>query len=222
MAELATQREWRSLHVHNFYSWPGYSTLGDRVRAEQPDLFMHVNARQEDIDTLPSFVGFHVIRDPRDIIVSGYFSHLYSHPTDDWPQLIEHREKLQDLDINEGLFIEIEWSSQWLEFMSTWRYGQPNVLELRLEEMSADPLLYWDSIISHLGIADLPDGYLNAVLDKYSFERLSGGRTRGQEDKKHHYRRGVAGDWRSYLTSSHLSAFRERYGDLAERLGYDE
>jgi hypothetical protein len=24
--------------------------------------------------------GFHVIRDPRDVVVSAYFSHLYSHP----------------------------------------------------------------------------------------------------------------------------------------------
>jgi len=32
--------------------------------------------------------GFHVIRDPIDIVVSAYYSHLYSHPTDEWPERI--------------------------------------------------------------------------------------------------------------------------------------
>src|SRR5580700_2887646 len=31
--------------------------------------------------------GFHVVRDPRDLIVSAYFSHLYSHPDQNWPRL---------------------------------------------------------------------------------------------------------------------------------------
>ena len=39
--------------------------------------------------------GFHVVRDPRDILVSAYFSHLTTHPTENWPRLVPFREKLQ-------------------------------------------------------------------------------------------------------------------------------
>ena len=66
----------------------------------------------------------------------------------------------------------------------------------------------------------LPAGYLPWALDRFSFERLAGGRKRGEEDQGSHYRRGVAGDWRNHLTQRHLAAFRERFGDLTERLGY--
>ena len=30
------------------------------------------------------FRGIHLIRDPRDIVVSGYFSHLKTHPENEW------------------------------------------------------------------------------------------------------------------------------------------
>jgi hypothetical protein len=58
-------------------------------------------------------------------------------------------------------------------------------------------------------------------LDRFSFQRLAGGRRPGEEDPASHYRRGVAGDWRNHLTPRHLVAFRERFGDLPERLGYE-
>jgi hypothetical protein len=35
--------------------------------------------------------GFHVVRDPRDVIVSAYFSHLHSHSDANWPRLRHFR-----------------------------------------------------------------------------------------------------------------------------------
>ena len=67
----------------------------------------------------------------------------------------------------------------------------------------------------------LPAAYVPWVLERYSFANLSGGRERGQEDVLSHYRRGVVGDWRTHLTSKHLDAIRDRFGDLVERLGYE-
>lgn len=220
MEDLAEQQGWETLLLYDYVSWPGYLSLGDRVRAEGQNLLMYTNARQADVDSLPELAGFHVIRDPRDMIVSGYFSHLYSHPEEEWPKLQVHRLRLKELDLNEGLFLEIEWSAQFIDFMLEWRYDQPGILELRMEEMTADPMGSWSDILRHLGVTDLPDGYLADVLDRFSFERMSGGRSRGEEDQRHHYRRGIPGDWRNYLTSEHLAAIRDRYGDFEERLGY--
>jgi Sulfotransferase domain len=220
MYDLADRKGWRSLLIHNYKSWPGYPMLGDRVRAEGVDLFMHTNARQSDVDTLPEFVGFHVIRDARDTIVSGYFSHQYSHPEDGWPELVEHRRRLQQVDLDQGLHLEIEWNAQFIDFVLEWDYDRPNILELRMEEMIVDPMRSWERILCHLGIDGLPDRYLAEVLARFSFESLAGGRSPGEEDRNHHYRRGVPGDWRNYLTSAHLAAIRERYGDLGKRLAY--
>jgi hypothetical protein len=202
--------------------WPQFETLGDLVRAAEPDLLLHTNALRRDVETLPPFRGFHVIRDPRDLIVSGYFSHLYSHPTQDWSELREHRRELRLLDLVDGLRSEIDWSAQFIDNMSDWDYQQPDVLEMAMEELVDDPAAGWTAILRHLGILSrLPDGLLGEVLENRAFQRLAGGRPRGQENRGHHYRRGIPGDWRNYLTPVHLAAIQRRYGDLVARLGYE-
>ena len=42
-------------------------------------ILAYINADIRYVDQLPAYRGFHVIRDPRDISVSAYFSHLLSH-----------------------------------------------------------------------------------------------------------------------------------------------
>jgi hypothetical protein len=253
--------------VHAPAVWDGYPNLGEWVRATRPDLIVLTNARAEDVQTLPELRGVHVIRDPRDILVSGYFSHMNSHPEVvdgvPWDDLPPHRRRLREVSEDEGLLAEMEFIAPYIDSMSTWHYEQPGILELRMEDLIGDPLTAWRPIFAHLQLAEpepsfldpvrwgllrwnlavrrrsprvlaqlrrvlpavpfgrLPASYLPQVLDRYSFASLTGGREIGQEDQGHHYRRGIAGDWRNHLKPVHLTAFRERFGDLVERLGYD-
>lgn len=219
LTELAGARGWRTLRVHDANGWIGYRNLGARVRAERVDLLMHTNARRCDVDSLWQYAGFHVIRDPRDVIVSGYFSHLHSHPEDGWPQLVAHRERLRSCDIEQGLHAEIDFSAPFIHSMLDWDYHRPHILELRMEDLVADPPHFWKQILRHCGITGLSVGYVEQLLATYSFERLADGRKPGIEDQHHHYRRGIPGDWRNYLTPAHLTAIADRFGDLG-RLGY--
>lgn len=66
------------------------------------DVLCYVNAEIGSVRPLRDYRGFHVIRDPRDVGVSGYFSHLHSHPIGDWYELAEHRRELQSLPRHEG------------------------------------------------------------------------------------------------------------------------
>ena len=54
------------------------------------------------------------------------------------------------------------------------------------------------------------------------FERLTGGRKRGQEDLAAHERKGVAGDWRNYFSERVTLAFKARYGGLLVATGYEQ
>ena len=55
-----------------------------------------------------------------------------------------------------------------------------------------------------------------------SFEKLSKGRTRGQEDPTSFFRKGIAGDWRNVFTEEDKVLFKKEAGDLLIKLGYEE
>jgi hypothetical protein len=114
----------------------------------------YANANIQHADQLAFHRGVHVVRDPRDMLVSGYFSHKNTHDTSEWPALIRHRDKLQQLSKEEGLMLEMEFSRPFFEDMLTWNYEQENVLELRMEDVTANPVDHFLAISDFLGILD--------------------------------------------------------------------
>jgi len=207
------------------------------------------------LDANRNYRGFHVIRDPRDIVVSGYFSHRYSHPVsaDRLPWQWAHRLRLESLpDIEDGLLAEIEYCATYFERLRAWNYHHPRILECRYEEMIRDPLQAFGQIFAFLEIplahpgavlavgmaggwlrhklwgvciqrfSRFPEPLLRVILWRNSFRRRSGGRRAGSEDTKHHYRKGIAGDWRNYFSPCVKDAFKACYPDLLITLGYEE
>ena len=82
--------------------------LGEHLLNNGTRFLCYVNAQCEYVNqiTIP-FKGFHVIRDPRDCIVSAYFSHRNSHSTRIWPELVEHRKNLIDLSTADSLNLSL-------------------------------------------------------------------------------------------------------------------
>jgi hypothetical protein len=166
--------------------------------------------------------AFHVIRDPRDIIVSAYFSHLHSHDDANWPRLRAFRPFLRGLDETQGLFAEMEFCALFLHHMLSWDYANPAIAELRFEDLIADPPARFGAALAHLGLvpARLPAAELAAILEANSFERLTGRRT-GEEDVRRHFRKGVPGDWKNHFTPAHVARFKALYNPLLLKTGYE-
>ena len=255
--------ELRIVHTPSHFASAG--SLGALVEREQVDLLAYTNAELAQARTLPAHRGFHVVRDPRDLLVSAYFSHLHSHSTEDWPELAAHRAALQSLSKEEGLFAEMEFSAWVFRDMDAWDYEQPHVLELKMETLTAAPREGFQRVLEWLGLiapgaegvrglaqraalrmnrlhyrgrrympgglplfpaprqrlGGIPRVELERVLEEKSFVRLAGGRARGTENVKSHYRKGTPGDWRNHFTEAHAAAFAQRYGGLLVRLGYE-
>ncbi len=148
---------WRFHIVHRPIDFERHGSLGRYVAAERPDLLAYTNADRDYIGDLPAFRGFHVVRDPRDVLVSGYFSHRNTHPTEGWPELVEHRKRLRAVSKEEGLMLEMDFSRQFLDPMNRWDYEMPNVLEMKMEEISADPEAAFRRIYTFLGLLDTAD-----------------------------------------------------------------
>ncbi len=208
--------------------WFGHD-LQAYVENKGIDVLSFSNADRRYVEKLRGFRGFHVVRDPRDMVVSAYFSHLASHRTEYWPELVPHRERLARLSRSDGLLLDIEFTTRLptdgyelrpFQAMAEWDYKRAETLEMRFEDLIANPVEAFAAVVDHLGLPVNGLATERAVAAN-GFEVLSGGRRPGEEDAASHYRLGVPGDWRRYLKQSHLELLEERNGDIATLLGYE-
>jgi hypothetical protein len=166
----------------------------------------------------------HVRRDPRDILVSLYFSLKLSHGAG--PLLDEWRAKLQGLSEEDGLLCLVEadaflppWMAILESYLDKGENDQCHALEF--SELVANPYPHLKRYLESAGLTVDPQ-WLRDTLDARSFVRLSGGRAQGQEDAHHHFRKGVTGDWKHRFTPRVSARFRERHGPMLVRLGYEK
>ena len=268
--EIATALRLDARHVISSADMALNKRTLSAVAAQRPDLLMVNDQKPAVTDWLPPFTGLRIIRDPRDIIVSAYYSHRNSHSLDNdgehWSDLETHRAELRGLDFDEGLLQEIEFSgSRFVDRLAEWCDDPRDVKVIKMEDLVARPLPVWTEILQHFGLVGssreraewltglrldwnlvghpvgtsstcyrtalarslprlrverMPPEYLAKVVGRHSFQRLSGGRSPGQENPDHHYRIGVPGQWRQKFQHRHVAAFEHRFGDLAQRLGY--
>jgi len=203
-----------------------FGTNPDLDGGKEPgvDFIAFGNANIDHVKCLREFRGFHVIRDPRDIIVSAYFSHKISHPIEGEDWLIEAREILNSVDQEGGLRFSIEWRAEQFNRMRDWMYDNENIYETRFEILTTWPEVEFKKVFKFLGLFPDPltPELLTEILEVHSFERLAGGREKGIEDVESHYRKGTSGDWRNYIHGSNKELVKKHYGQLLIDLGYEE
>jgi Sulfotransferase domain len=198
------------------------------------------------------FRGFHVIRDPRDISVSAYFSYKKTHAIRDWGQLQQLRDKLNAIAFQEGLLETIKFNASFFKYMSNWDFRNPNIYEIKFENLIAEPSEKLKEIFNHLEIVregtnnlnltgkynrvvnklgasglavrrdQLTSVALNDIVKTLSFQNLTKGRKQGTENTDSHYRKGESGDWKEHFTNQHKDYFKEHFGTLLIELGYEK
>jgi len=133
------------------------------------DLLILSNTTLSSLQEINFTPGFHVIQDSRDIVVSSYFSHLYSHSSLYWEELIAHRAFLESLTFEEGLTHEItSCRKQQFEDMAQWNYENPSILEIKFENLIRYPLTVWCSILNHLEIKTRNESLLSNIHWQYN------------------------------------------------------
>lgn len=94
-----------------------------------------------------------------------------------------------------------------------------NYTEVRYEDLLRRPRAEVGRLLGFLGVAS-DEGAARRCVDAASFEKLSKGRKRGEEDPASFFRKGVAGDWKNVFTPRDREAFDQEAGELLARLGY--
>jgi hypothetical protein len=170
----------------------------------------------------PCYKAFFVMRDPRDVLISWYFSTKFSHPL--MGELGRIRQDLNRLSEPDGMLYCIQYLDDFGLFAAqrSWAdaaTNDANVLLVRYEDLIAeDSLATFEQLLRHCDIR-VPGHGLEAILRSYRFEELSA-RPRGQEDRSAHYRKGVAGDWRNHFSERIEARFARVAGDLISLWNY--
>src|SRR5215211_5669849 len=186
----------------------------------------------------PEAKVIHIIRDGRDQAVS-MLHHVWNRSTDQggvqtlMPEEFERREIYRQdpkklMQTGEGMFTEERlrgaarsWNAR---VGKTAQDGPallgPNYTEVRYEDLLERPNEEVERLVGFLG-ADTSEKAVQQAVGSASFEKLSRGRARGQEDTSSFYRKGVAGDWKNYFTERDKEIYKEEAGELLIRLGYE-
>ena len=212
-------RHFNSL-IDDFYEeWPAYRAAS-------------VNNHTIDFKKLGRYRATRFIRDPRDLIISGYHYHrrgaeiwcrIKSPAVDDFAKVngcippnmgegLSYSEYLSRADEEEGLIAEMDFRRNHFESMARWDYGNPYCLEIRYEEIIGNEAEVFDRIFRHYELSDSQKSAGLMAVEQHS--------AKNQQGKNSHIRNPTSGQWRNHFTPKLEEAFHLRYPDLLERLGY--
>lgn len=147
--------------------------------------------------------GVHVIRDPRQVLVSNYFHHKNGHNLESagwvWDQLKENRPILNELPLEDGLLYELSHISRDIleNQLFAWQANE-NILEIKLENFDTQPTYCISHIMEFLGLKVLP-------MIRYE--------TRNANPE--------SVSWREIFTDRVTKIFKDLYGGDLIRLGYE-
>ncbi|HWY11768.1 MAG TPA: sulfotransferase domain-containing protein [Bacteroidia bacterium] len=153
-----------------------------------------------------------VLRDPRDVLTSQYFSIKNSHPLIT-SQLIERRKIAQASTIDEHVL-----SNQSDRFVKTYNeylthvYGKKNVLFIKYEELISDFKTCLEKINKHCGF-ELTQEQIN-LLDKSAIFKAK------KEDQHTHVRKISSGDHKEKLKPETIKILNKKFGTILEKLNY--
>lgn len=167
----------------------------------------------------PNSWGFFVVRDPRAVVVSMYFSRLKSHPLTS--SIAESRSALERMNKSEGMRSIIDEYKKVARLTGSWIEAEEagRAAIFRFEDLTGDAQAEsWQRLFDCADIA-IPVGASQQLLRRYSFESLSG-RKRGDEKVDAKYRAGDSASWRKHLDGPELDYFNSRWGDQCAQLGY--
>ena len=158
-----------------------------------------------------------VYRDLRDVVVSRYF-HVLAETAH------RHHEQYHSSSPEEGLRHSIELvAEEYCEWIRGWRAicaADPDrYLELRYEDLRADPAGRLGQTLAHWGIS-LPAAQLEEMVTAVA-ARTKFGLDERSFRRGNLARKGIVGDWRNQFTPEHDQLFVERAGDLLVELGYE-
>jgi len=169
-----------------------------------------------------------MVRDPRDVFISGYFYHKKLRTREPW--LFEKYEKFNDmgyqeyintLSLEDGLIAELELLGdkdkiesfvQW----DKWDYNNPRIMELKYEDyiLQDDKFV---NIFKHYGFNEEEIQRSMNIVRERNLDIV-----KSNEPNNQFVSIGVPNTWKKYFTPNIKAEFKKRYDYLLIKLGYEK
>lgn len=180
--------------------------------------------------------GIHLIRDPRNMIISGYFYHLkckegWCLEPDKRYKGLSFQEYLKSSKTQEeGLMKELKMVGEWtFKNMAEWNYNNKNFIEIKYENLMENYNDTWSNVFNFLEAPwfkteqDKDKCILLAGkenVQKFSQENIKQ-RNASAKQGPHINFKYKRDRWREYFTPKIKQKFKTEYGDLLIKLGYE-
>ena len=179
------------------------------IGMKNPDQLGHMDFTAS---LFPGMKYLHIIRDGRDVAVSGWFHNLRN-------EEINFKKRFPSFQAYaEGC--ARSWRMNIEKAREFGRRYPDRYFEFRYEDLQREPEATLEGILLFLGV-DASPSMVEACLEAGSFQRLSKGRNRGEEDRCSFFRKGVVGDWKNHFDEPSVRGFAGEAGLLLKELGYE-
>lgn len=185
-----------------------------------------------DLDRFDEVRVTRFMRDPRDLLVSGYYYHLRSaeswcdlvEPEDsDWqvvngkvpaalPAGLSFAQYLKQATLQQGLLAELDFRQYHFDSMLQWPQQDPRVMLVRYEDLVNNEAETYDRMFEFYGF-----NRMARFVGRHYARRYRAAR---RQARSRHIRNSSAGQWRQLFSSELTQEFYRRYRDLLERYNY--
>lgn len=194
---------------------------------------LSVNNHFPDFNRLGDFKISRFIRDPRDLIVSGY--HYHKRGAEPWTNIVDPGPEdlkivngnvpvampkgfsiasyLQSLNEENGLLAEIEIRKHHMSSMRDWPHNNPRILTIKYEDILGNEVKTFGRLFEFYEFGPLKRRIGKSLASKYSSTNMSKTST--------HIRDPSPNQWKEYFTPAVVDFFNTQNPDLLTMYGYD-
>lgn len=192
-----------------------------------------ISGQRFDLNSFDDIRVVRFIRDPRDLLVSGYFYHLRG--AERWNQVTGPKAGdfdrvnggipegvgpdqtmhayINALDLQDGLRAEMEFRRPHFLSMMSWDPDDKRVMTVRYEDILGNEPEVFDRIGHHFGWG---------WIERRRARQIAGRFSRGEVVREGHIRNKAPQQWRAKFSGALNAEFVAEYGPLLRAYGYDE
>lgn len=212
-----------AVNLPKYSFWKGES-VSKKLKKEQwiaencnePGYFYGALGPFSDIASLPDCKYLLMLRDPRDVVVSHYFSIRDAHLLNS-QRMVELSKEAKSLSIDEYVLADHpnKMISEYLEQAQKMMSSDKEILFMKYEDLMSEPKVFVQKLCAFLGVT-LSDEVLEEIIGSH-FEPVE------EENRQfHHKRSGAWGQFKTKLSPESQSILWDKYGEAASLFGYAE